>query len=97
MFISFAEIPTNVYGDKLREQVEERLTFYETGDAPRKNLDVMKEAQAEVSISLAPLVTEAWGLVETYSSVRPGWRSVFLAALTRKARLAEAPSWGCRK
>lgn len=46
-----AEIPTSVYGDKLREQVEERLAFYETGEAPRKNLDVMKEAQAEVSVS----------------------------------------------
>ncbi|KAM5192387.1 nucleolar protein 56 [Mantella aurantiaca] len=45
----FSEIPTSVYGDKLREQVEERLAFYETGDAPRKNLDVMKEAQAEAT------------------------------------------------
>ncbi|CAI9587588.1 unnamed protein product, partial [Staurois parvus] len=43
------EIPTSVYGDKLREQVEERLAFYETGEAPRKNLDVMKEAQAEAT------------------------------------------------
>ena len=32
----------SVYGDKLRRQVEERLSFYETGDVPRKNLDVMK-------------------------------------------------------
>ncbi|XP_056266956.1 nucleolar protein 56 isoform X3 [Pseudoliparis swirei] len=40
----FSELPTCVYGDKLREQVEERLAFYETGDVPRKNVDVMKEA-----------------------------------------------------
>uniref|UniRef100_A0A8C2PT39 Nucleolar protein 56 n=1 Tax=Cyprinus carpio TaxID=7962 RepID=A0A8C2PT39_CYPCA len=40
----FSEVPTSVFGDKLRDQVEERLAFYETGDAPRKNLDVMKEA-----------------------------------------------------
>ncbi|XP_018430814.1 PREDICTED: nucleolar protein 56 [Nanorana parkeri] len=45
----FSEIPTCVYGDKLRGQVEERLAFYETGEAPRKNLDVMKEAQAEAT------------------------------------------------
>ncbi|XP_075711465.1 nucleolar protein 56 [Rhinoderma darwinii] len=45
----FSEIPTPVYGDKLREQVEERLAFYETGDVPRKNLDVMKEAAQEAS------------------------------------------------
>ncbi|KAG3262956.1 nucleolar protein 56 isoform X1 [Ictidomys tridecemlineatus] len=43
------EVPTSVFGEKLREQVEERLSFYETGEIPRKNLDVMKEAivQAE--------------------------------------------------
>ncbi|XP_013872480.1 nucleolar protein 56 [Austrofundulus limnaeus] len=45
----FSEVPTSVFGDKLREQVEERLTFYETGDVPRKNLDVMKEAVKEAS------------------------------------------------
>ncbi|XP_056398865.1 nucleolar protein 56 [Hyla sarda] len=45
----FSEIPTAVYGDKLREQVEERLSFYETGEAPRKNLEVMKEAQQEAT------------------------------------------------
>ena len=37
-----------MFGDKLREQVEERLSFYETGDVPRKNVDVMKEAVKEV-------------------------------------------------
>lgn len=37
-----------MFGDKLREQVEERLAFYETGEPPRKNLDVMKEAVVEV-------------------------------------------------
>ncbi|OCT57304.1 hypothetical protein XELAEV_18003681mg [Xenopus laevis] len=45
----FSEIPTSVFGDKLREQVEERLAFYETGEVPRKNLDVMKEAQQEAT------------------------------------------------
>ena len=44
-----AEVPTSVFGDKLRGQVEERLSFYETGDVPRKNVDVMKEAVKEVS------------------------------------------------
>ncbi|XP_069043549.1 nucleolar protein 56 isoform X3 [Lepisosteus oculatus] len=45
----FSEVPTSVFGDKLRDQVEERLSFYETGDAPRKNLDVMKEAVKEAT------------------------------------------------
>lgn len=43
-----AELPTSVFGDKLREQVEERLSFYETGTVPRKNVDVMQEAVKEV-------------------------------------------------
>ena len=41
---SFSEGATNVYGVKLREQVEERLEFYKTGAAPKKNVDVMSEA-----------------------------------------------------
>ncbi|XP_005731328.1 nucleolar protein 56 [Pundamilia nyererei] len=45
----FSELPTSVFGDKLREQVEERLSFYETGDVPRKNVDVMKEALKEAT------------------------------------------------
>ncbi|XP_038045411.1 nucleolar protein 56-like isoform X2 [Patiria miniata] len=43
----FADFPTSVYGEKLKDQVEERLSFYETGDAPRKNIDVMVEAMKE--------------------------------------------------
>ena len=46
------EVPTSVFGEKLREQVEERLSFYETGEIPRKNLDVMKEAMVQVSLDL---------------------------------------------
>ncbi|XP_017695005.1 PREDICTED: nucleolar protein 56-like [Lepidothrix coronata] len=45
----FSEVPTSVFGDKLREQVEERLAFYETGEPPRKNLEVMKEAVVEAN------------------------------------------------
>jgi nucleolar protein 56 len=44
----FAETTTNVFGLKLREQVEERLNFYDTGKSPRKNIDVMTEAVEEV-------------------------------------------------
>eukprot|EP01038_Epipyxis_sp_PR26KG_P015860 gene15860-21494_t len=38
---SFIDEPTNAYGEQLRDQVEERLKFYDTGAAPRKNVDVM--------------------------------------------------------
>merc|ERR1712061_38628 len=40
----FSESHTKVYGEKLKEQVEDRLKFYESGDLPRKNVDVMEEA-----------------------------------------------------
>ncbi|XP_010248928.1 PREDICTED: nucleolar protein 56-like [Nelumbo nucifera] len=40
----FSEMNTTVFGEKLREQVEERLDFYDKGVAPRKNVDVMKAA-----------------------------------------------------
>jgi nucleolar protein 56 len=44
---SFSDVPTNVYGTKLRQQVEDRLEFYKTGTAPKKNIDVMHEAAQE--------------------------------------------------
>lgn len=43
----FSEMPTHIFGEKLKQQVEDRLKFYETGDIPKKNIDVMKEALLE--------------------------------------------------
>ncbi|XP_012287627.1 nucleolar protein 56 [Orussus abietinus] len=43
----FTETPNNIFGEKLRQQVEDRLKFYETGDIPKKNIEVMKEAVDE--------------------------------------------------
>ncbi|CAL5071310.1 unnamed protein product [Urochloa decumbens] len=40
----YSESNTSIFGQKLREQVEERLDFYDNGVAPCKNLDVMKAA-----------------------------------------------------
>jgi nucleolar protein 56 len=45
---SFSDEPSRLYGEKLRDQVEERLKFYETGAAPRKNIDVMTEVAKEL-------------------------------------------------
>jgi len=53
----FSDAPTTKFGEALKEQVEERLTFYETGTAPRKNLDVMREAIAKVAGSTATAAT----------------------------------------
>ncbi|KAG6619044.1 hypothetical protein I3842_Q110700 [Carya illinoinensis] len=62
----FADSGTTVFGEKLRAQVEERLDFYDKGVAPRKNIDVMKDAienaqnkGAEMEIEEVP--TEASG------------------------------------
>eukprot|EP01135_Chromosphaera_perkinsii_P003493 Nk52_evm19s245 gene=Nk52_evmTU19s245 len=38
----FNDAPTDKFGTIMKEQVEERLRFYETGDAPRKNIDCMQ-------------------------------------------------------
>merc|ERR1712161_149756 len=40
----FSEEATTVFGEKLRDQVEERLLFLTEGTKPRKNLEVMQEA-----------------------------------------------------
>lgn len=45
---SFSDEPSRIYGEKLRDQVEERLKFYETGAAPRRNVDVMEEVAKEL-------------------------------------------------
>jgi len=46
---AFSDESTTVFGSKLKEQVEDRLKFYETGDLPRKNVDVMAEAVEEAA------------------------------------------------
>ncbi|KNC80278.1 nucleolar protein 56 [Sphaeroforma arctica JP610] len=44
----FSDVPTSKFGEVMRDQVEERLAFYETGVAPQKNLTVMQDAAEEV-------------------------------------------------
>jgi nucleolar protein 56 len=40
----FSDEGTTVFGEKLRDQVEERLAFLTEGTTPRKNIEVMQEA-----------------------------------------------------
>ncbi|XP_012147053.2 nop56 ribonucleoprotein [Megachile rotundata] len=54
----FTDIPTNIFGEKLRQQVEDRLKFYETGEIPKKNIDVMKEALEEAANVIASMEQE---------------------------------------
>merc|ERR1711962_1294913 len=46
---NFSDIPTAVIGEHLKQQVEDRLEYYETGVNPAKNLDVMREAMSQVA------------------------------------------------
>lgn len=45
----FLESNANIFGEKLKQQVEDRLKFFETGDLPPKNVDVMKDALTELA------------------------------------------------
>lgn len=54
----FSEKGTSAFGEKLREQVEERLDFYDKGVAPRKNIDVMKSAIESVDNKDTEMETE---------------------------------------
>jgi len=44
----FSDFQTTLFGEKLKEQVEERLAFYDKGTAPRKNIAMMQEVIAEL-------------------------------------------------
>lgn len=44
----FSDFQTTLFGEKLKEQVEERLAFYDKGTAPRKNIAMMQEVIAEI-------------------------------------------------
>merc|ERR1712232_688661 len=44
----FSDEATTIFGEKLKDQVEERLNFLMEGTTPRKNIEVMQEAIKEV-------------------------------------------------
>lgn len=48
----FMDTTSPAFGEKMKEQVEERLRFYEEGVAPRKNVNVMQEAMAKLKTDL---------------------------------------------
>jgi nucleolar protein 56 len=45
---AFTDVPTTKFGEAMKQQVEDRLRFYEEGVAPEKNIDVMKKTLAEI-------------------------------------------------
>merc|ERR1712037_794645 len=50
---AFSEFVTAEYGKAMNKQVEERLSFYESGTVPRKNIDVMHETAVKVQAAKA--------------------------------------------
>ncbi|KAF8305211.1 Nop-domain-containing protein [Clavulina sp. PMI_390] len=46
----FSDAPTSKFGDALRNQVEERLNFFETGTAPTKNSETMRKVLESLGI-----------------------------------------------
>lgn len=55
----FSDTQSNIFGEKLKQQVEDRLKFYESGTKPAKNIDVMKEAIQEFSAFQTSLANES--------------------------------------
>lgn len=51
----FSDEATTIFGEKLKDQVEERLTFLTEGTTPRKNIEVMQEAIKEVKKKMRKL------------------------------------------
>ena len=45
---AFSKDISNDYGNELRNQIDERLKYLDTGDKPRKNIDVMKKVQNQL-------------------------------------------------
>merc|ERR1711871_1455942 len=46
---SFSDEPNSLYGEKLKEQVEERLNFYTSGEAPSRNIDAMRDVAKQIA------------------------------------------------
>ena len=45
---SFSKDVSNDYGNELRNQIDERLKYLDSGDKPRKNIDVMKKVEMQL-------------------------------------------------
>ena len=55
---NYSDVPTTAYGQVLKKQVEDRLNFYDTGAAPMKNADAIKEAVALAGVLMGDLIDE---------------------------------------
>jgi nucleolar protein 56 len=58
IILSFKEIPTSIFGDRLKQQVTDRLKFYDSGELPAKNVDVMQLALQEAEVEREEILTK---------------------------------------
>jgi hypothetical protein len=102
---SFSDKVTTKYGERLRDQVEDRLKFYETGEAPKRNSEVMKSVIDELRAEGGDDLLEADGAARSAKKAkkdkkgtagRGGWRpACHLAAPCLPRRHACLPPHGC--
>ena len=48
----YTDTPTAKFGEALRQQVEERLNFFETGEPPAKNADAMRKVFEQLALDV---------------------------------------------
>lgn len=72
----FSDDATTIFGEKLKDQVEERLTFLMEGTTPRKNIEVMQEAIKEVEKRRKKLKKKAKAAAEAGEEVTTKKRKV---------------------
>jgi nucleolar protein 56 len=54
----FKDIPTTIFGDHLKQQVSDRLKFYDKGELPPKNVDVMQIALQEAEVEREEILSK---------------------------------------
>uniref|UniRef100_A0A1B0AN44 Uncharacterized protein n=1 Tax=Glossina palpalis gambiensis TaxID=67801 RepID=A0A1B0AN44_9MUSC len=84
---------TALFGESLKAQVEERLKFYETGEIPRKNVEVMKEAiQSATGTAITQAMIAREGDLLTRERLCCGL-SIFEVILNRIKSYLDDPVW----
>ncbi|CAF5196640.1 unnamed protein product, partial [Rotaria magnacalcarata] len=54
----FSDIPTAIFGDHLKQQVSDRLKFFDSGELPAKNVDVMQIALQEAEVEREQIISK---------------------------------------
>lgn len=66
MFFLFSDNPCNIFGQKMKQQCDDRLKYFETGEKPPKNVDVMHDALQESLVLLAQVFYLACNKLKSY-------------------------------